>query len=146
MALNYRRILRSKLRVKDEIAEYHFFDNDDYKSWSGISLSVFQKKGGKLTVYTRTQISRSYYDLVHQNRPIRSLRHHFGGTFETDEGKSRYLHPKSTPPLPHQSGCHLAFQTFGGNLIKADIYLMSRTFPNKQWEKTGVLEFVDATS
>src|SRR6266496_890971 len=82
-SLNYRRILRSKLRVKDEIAEYHFFDNDDYKSWSGISLSVFQKKGGKL-------------------------------------------------------------KTFGGNLIKADIYLMSRTFPNKQWEKTGVLEFVDA--
>jgi hypothetical protein len=62
--------------------------------------------------------------------------------FVTDEGKSRYLHPNNPAPKPEQSGCHLAFQQFGDNIIKASIYLSNRTFPNTKKEKGG-LEFLD---
>jgi hypothetical protein len=143
--LNYRRVLHSKLKVSDEVAEYYFFEENEYKSWSGIDLSVFRKKSEGVVVYTRTNVSRSYYDLTHQNHTIRTLKRRFGGSFETDEGKGRYLHPRREPPLPQESGCYLAFQRFGSNLIKADIYLQGRVFPNKQWEKTGILEFMDAS-
>lgn len=142
--LNYRRILQPQLRVEGEIAEYYYFEEKDYKSWSGVGLSVFQKKSEGLYIYTRTPVSRSYYDLTHQNYTIKSIKRRFGGTFVTDEGNGRYFHPEGKPPLPQESGCHLAFQRFGSNLIKADLYLTSRHFPNKQWEKTGILDFIDA--
>jgi hypothetical protein len=141
--MNYRRVSDSKRMLQSQIAEYYFFDQTDYRSWSGIGLYIFREKDGGLLVETRTTISRSYYDLVHQNNTIRGLKRRFGGWFRTDEGKGRYLHPDTKPPLPQESGCHLAFERFGSNLIKADIYLMNRTFPNKQWEQTGVLEFLD---
>src|SRR4051812_33405754 len=64
---------------------YFFFEEKDYRSWSGVELSIL---GGKssVVVSTRTTVSRSYYDLVHQNFTISSLRKRFGGNFKTDEG------------------------------------------------------------
>ena len=45
--------------------------------------------------------------------------------------------------LQAQAGCHLAFQRFGEGLIKADIYLTSREFPQEHWKHTGKIEFLD---
>jgi len=141
-SLDYTRIYRPKVKEDNEIAQFYWYERKDYQSWFGVELIIIRQKEN-LVVYTRTPISRSFWDLEKQNTTIRLLRKRFGGHFHTSEGKNRYFHPEGKPPSPQQSGCHLAFQRFGSNLIKADVYLMNRKFPNKQWDKTGVFEFID---
>jgi len=141
-SLGYEKIYRPKVKGDDEIAQYYWYERDEYQSWSGVELSIY-KIDGVLIIYTRTSIGRSYWDLEKQNTSIKLLKKRFGGYFTTDEGKNRYFHTEGKPPSPQQSGSHLAYQRFGSNLIKADIYLMNRNFPNKQWDKTGVFEFMD---
>ena len=141
--LGFQRILRSRFRDKEELAQYHWFDEADYHSYSGVFLSLTRESDGQVIVYTRTVASRSYFDLTQQNHVIRILKRHFGGTFETDIGKGRYFPIEGSPPNPAQAGCHLAFQRFGGNLIKADIYLISRRFPQEQWKNSGKFEPMD---
>lgn len=117
---------------------YWWFDEADYRSWSGVELSVHHRDGA-VVVETRTPIARSYFDLVHQNETIRLLRRHFGGHFLTDEGRGRYLQPDSDPPTPAASGCHLAFQRFGTNLTSCRVYLHARNFGTpKRHKPTGV--------
>ena len=141
--LGFRRLLRPQLRLEDEIAQYYWFEETDYRSYAGVGLSVCKEKEGQLVVHTRTVAGRSYYDLEQQNRIIRGLKKHFGGTFKTDIGKGRYFPLDGGPPTPAQAGCHLAFQRFGEGLIKADIYLMHREFPQEQWKHIGKFEFLD---
>jgi hypothetical protein len=141
--LGFRRLLRPSFRIEGEIAQYYWFEETDYRSYAGVALSIYMDKDGQLAVYTRTVESRSYYDLEQQNRTIRSLKRRFGGTFETDFGKGRYFPPYGNPPTPPQAGCHLAFQRFGEGLIRADIYLMNREFPQEHWKHTGQIEFLD---
>src|ERR1700726_3004089 len=62
---------------------YDWHDETDYKSSSGVELSINKADSGELSVSTRTPISRSYYDLQQQNRTIAGLRRRFGGTFWT---------------------------------------------------------------
>ncbi|MBI1818089.1 MAG: hypothetical protein HYR72_24175 [Deltaproteobacteria bacterium] len=117
---------------------FHWFDEADYRSWSGIELSIHETQG-TVQVETRTPIGRSYYDLSHQNDTIRLLRKHFGGSFVTDEGRGRYQRPGSGPPSPAASGCHLAFQRFGANLITCHVYFRDREFKSpKRKRPTGV--------
>jgi hypothetical protein len=104
-----------------------WFEEKDYCSWCGVELGIYEHKS-TVTVETRTPISRSYFDLEHQNKTIRLFRKHFGGTFTTDEGRGRYLRPGSGPPTSIASGCHLAFQRFGSNLITGHAYYMYRNF------------------
>ncbi|MGX1325436.1 hypothetical protein ACVMFA_007397 [Bradyrhizobium liaoningense] len=108
---------------------YGWHDTEDHKSWSGVELSI-NNKGGRLSVSTRTPVSRSYYDLEQQNRTISALRKRFGGTFRTDAGNGRYQRAEFGPPPPAASGCHLAFSRFGSNLIRASHYAQSLVFPH----------------
>jgi hypothetical protein len=124
--LSYRRL--GILRYETEaFEEYFFFDETDYRSWSGVELAIHNEQRG-VVVSTRSTVSRSYYDLTHQNHTIRSLRKRFGGDFTTDEGRNRYLQPRFEPPTPAASGCHLAYERFGSNLIKAASFHSSRQF------------------
>jgi len=125
-----------------DIEEYYWFLKDDYQSWTGVELSVY-KENDRIVVGTRTPVSRSYYDLMQQNKTIRLLKKLFGGSFETDEGKNRYMHTSSAPPHPAQAGCHLAFQRFGSNLIKAKIYFEHKNFPDTFKKKPTGLFFMD---
>ncbi len=109
---------------------YHWFDDIDYRSWTGVELSVDKKKGGKLSISTRTTAGRSYFDLEYQNKTISALRKRFGGSFTTDVGVNRCMRPRSGPPAPAASGCHLAFSRFGQNLGKAVMYSQGRIFLN----------------
>lgn len=120
-----------------KIKSYQWFDKENYKSNYGVELSIYQHEGN-LVVTTRTNVSRSYYDLEHQNKTIRLLKKHFGGTFTTDEGKGRYLQPRSGPPEPAAAGCHLAFSSFGSNLIRARQYFDARNFAGKTQETSGI--------
>jgi hypothetical protein len=112
--------------------EYGYYDEADYHSWSGIQLAIHRNAQDEIVVMTRSRIGRSYYDLIHQNYTISTLRKRFGGHFLTDEGRGRYLRPTSGPPPPPASGCYLAFNRFGTNLMLAQGYLEAREFPKFQ--------------
>jgi hypothetical protein len=123
--------LSGRTRFKNVSWEnYHWFDDTDYRSWSGVELSVDKTKGGNLSVSTRTAAGRSYFDLEQQNRTISALRKRFGGSFTTDVGVNRCMRPRSSPPAPAASGCHLAFSRLGTNIGKAVLYSQARTFPD----------------
>jgi hypothetical protein len=135
--LGYSKVSRSRTS-----AEYFWYDDKDYHSYTGVPLSVRTARS-YVIVETTTPVARSYFDLAHQNRTVRELKRLFGGSFSTDEGRGRYGHPSEPPPIPSQAGCHLAFQRFGGNLIRADLYLMHRPKLEKPWSEVGVLPFLD---
>ena len=77
---------------------FYWFDATDYRSWSGVEVSLYLDGHRRVIVGTRTPIARSYYDLTHQNKTIFELQRRFGGSFRTDEGPRRYLKPDSGPP------------------------------------------------
>ncbi len=114
---------------------YFWFDDDEYRSWSGIELdSYVDAETKEVIVGTRTVISRSYFDLIHQNKTISAIRKRFGGQFSTDAGTGRYFRQEDNPPPPAASGCHLSFSRFGSNLIKAHHYINSLQFINEPKE------------
>ena len=102
-----------------------WFEPFDYKSWTGIELNIY-RDNGKIELHTRTRVSRSHWDLTHQNKTIKIIRDLFGGAFRTDEGSGRYLRPGSLPPSPLSSGCYLARWALHNALMKANIFLFSR--------------------
>lgn len=106
---------------------FFWYDEQDYHSWSGVELQVCNENG-QIAIDTRTSISRSYWDLIHQNKTIRLIRDLFGGHFDTDKGRNRYLHPDEPPPSPLVSGCYLARWQFKNALMKSQIYLQARKF------------------
>jgi hypothetical protein len=128
--LGYRKVKGWTHSGEISFESYLWYDEADYRSWAGVELSIDKTKTGELSVSTRSAASRSYYDLVQQNRTIAALRRQFGGTFTTDEGGGRYMRPHSKLPAPAATGCHLAFNRFGSNLIKASQYVGALTFPN----------------
>jgi hypothetical protein len=91
----------------------------------GVELQLYRKKD-ETTVDTRSTVSRSYWDLKHQNKTIKTIRDLFGGHFDTDAGRNKYWHPVDPPPSPLSSGCYLARWRFHNALIKARIYLDTR--------------------
>lgn len=109
----------------ENIGSYFWVDNDEYRSWTGVELNIY-RVSGKLKLHTRTRISRSYWDLTHQNKTVKLVRDLFGGSFRSDEGNGRYLRPSNPPPSPMSSGCYLARWRFNNSLIKVSIYLQAR--------------------
>jgi hypothetical protein len=118
--------VRDGLKVPNRVSGYFWYDETDYRSWSGVELDIYKTARGPVKVTTRSSASRSYWDLVHQNRTLKLLRDLFGGRFETDAGKNRYWRPDEPPPTPLSSGCYLARWRFKNNLQRASIYLMHR--------------------
>jgi hypothetical protein len=122
--LGYKK-LRDAPDVPNMVGSYLWYDENDYKSWYGVELQIYREKG-EITVNTRSTISRSYWDLKHQNKTLKTIRDLFGGHFTTDAGRNRYWHPDEPPPSPLSSGCYLARWQFHNLLGKARIYLMTR--------------------
>ncbi|HEX5036151.1 MAG TPA: hypothetical protein VFX30_03235 [bacterium] len=110
-----------------ELLCYRWFEDRNYHSWSGVELSL-HRRNGSVYVETRTAGAISYFDFKQQNKTIKLIKKHFGGSFETDEGKGRYLSIHESRIPPEASGCHLAFNRFGSNLIASRVYISSRNF------------------
>lgn len=117
--------LRDGLKVRNRVSEFFWYDESDYRSWSGVELGIYKTARGPVRVTTRSSSSRSHWDLVHQNRTLKLLRDLFGGHFTTDAGKNRYWRPDASPPSP-LSGCYLARWRFNNNPQRASIYLIHR--------------------
>jgi hypothetical protein len=122
--------------------DYWFFDETDYRSWSGVELSISPQADRSIIVSTRSPMGRSYYDLALQNKTISLIRRRFGGTFITDEGTGRYLRPRNLAPPPAASGSFLAFSRFDSNLATAMMYVDARAFPPQPWDKNPKLKFL----
>lgn len=120
-------VIRSWLKSTEieDLGRYFWSDDAEYRSWTGVELSIYRFEG-KLKLHTRTRVSRSYWDLTHQNKTVKLIRDLFGGTFNTDMGNGRYLRPGSPPPSPLSSGCYLARWHLHNSLMKAHFYLQSR--------------------
>jgi hypothetical protein len=113
------------LRVPNRVGGYFWYEESEYKSWTGVELDVY-REDGLVKVTTRSRVGRSYWDLSQQNKTLRLIRDLFGGHFSTDAGRNRYWHPDEPPPSPLSSGCFLARWRFHNSLGKARIYLMTR--------------------
>ncbi|WP_315806910.1 MULTISPECIES: hypothetical protein [unclassified Bradyrhizobium] len=122
--LGYKKI-GNPLDIPNQVSSYFWLDENEYKSWTGVELQIY-RKGGEITVDTRSRVSRSYWDLRHQNKTLKTIRDLFGGHFTTDAGRNRYYHPDEPPPSLLSSGCYLARWRFHNALIKARVYLMTR--------------------
>ena len=133
------------LKVPNRVAGYMWFESEDYKSWSGVELDVYKTAKGPVKVTTRSTVSRSYWDLIHQNKTLKMLRDLFGGHFETDAGKNRYWRPTEPAPSPISSGCYLARWRMHNNLGRVRIYLMCRKLEgNIARETASGIDFLDA--
>lgn len=141
--LGYRRV-DDGLKVPNRKGSYLWIDRSDYRSWAGVELSIYKEKDGPVVVSTRSRVSRSYWDLLQQNKTLRLIRDLLGGSFVTDAGKNRYWHPEEPPPKPVASGCYLARWHFHNALIKPQIYLKQRGLDkgNARPEPTGI-SFID---
>ncbi|MGO4722435.1 MULTISPECIES: hypothetical protein [unclassified Inquilinus] len=141
--LGYKKI-QDGLSIPDKVGSYFWYNEDDYKSWSGVELQIY-RKGKDITIDTRSTISRSYWDLTHQNKTLKTIRDFFGGHFITDAGRNRYWRPTESPPSPLSSGCYLARWRFHNALSKARIYLMGRKLEgNMARETPSGFFFIDA--
>lgn len=141
--LGYRRV-SDGLDVPNRIAGYMWYEQTDYRSWSGVELDIYKTPKGPVKVTTRSTVSRSYWDLRHQNRTLKLLRDLFGGHFETDAGRNRYWRPDEPPPSPISSGCFLARWRFHNNMGRAHIYLMNRNLDgNAAREEPSGLDWLD---
>lgn len=123
--LGYRRV-QYGLRVPEMVGSYFWYDENDYRSWSGVELETYREESGEITVTTRSTVSRSYWDLEHQNKTLKIIRDTFGGYFITDAGRNRYWRPDKPAPSPLSSGCFLARWRFHNALGKARIYSQVR--------------------
>jgi hypothetical protein len=123
--LGYEKV-SERLKVPHLVGSYFWYDETDFRSWAGVELHIFKPAKGPVEVETRSTASRSYWDLVHQNRTLKLFRDLFAGHFETDAGKNRYWRPEANPPTPLSSGCYLARWRFNNNIMRAKNYLMHR--------------------
>ena len=121
-----------------KIKEFLWGSRKDYKSWTGIELSLFVKND-TIYVETRSAAGRSYYDLEHQNKTIKSLKTYFGGSFKTDSGKDRCMRITGKPPKPAESGCYMTYNRFGHNLLRAHQYFRNRNFGVHKPELSGII-------
>jgi hypothetical protein len=128
---------------KGLISRHYWFEEKDYRSYTGVLVVVRKGNGRDLEVETHAPGARSYWDYEQQVRTIRTLRRFFGGRFETDSGTNRFWADVPLRALPAQAGCHRAFERLGRNIIRAHIYLMNRAFPQQQWQQLTGFDELD---
>ena len=137
------RSAKDGLRIPNRVGSYMWYEENEYRSWTGVELNVYLD-GGRITIDTRSRVSRSYWDLDHQNRTLKLIRDLFGGNFTTDAGRNRCWRPDAPPPSPLSSGCYLARWRFHNALGKARVYLMTRKLEGDiARDKPAGLVFVD---
>lgn len=85
----------------------HWFDEDDYKSTTGVELTVFPMRDeekeystGEWAMHVRNTYSATWHDVYMLNQFLREARRKFGGNIIGDYGKNRYAtlwEDESTP-------------------------------------------------
>jgi hypothetical protein len=113
--LGYVRLPRSVLTSKGTI-DFFYQPDDDYKYLEGISASVYSSKRGHLEVDTHTRIWGSRYEIDFHNKTVKELKRRFGGSFESDNGRNRYLTSYGRYLDKAEAGCYQAYGRFYANV------------------------------
>ena len=138
--LGYHRDKRTRATRKKDLPTYRHFEKKDYRSYAPLIAEMY-RDGSTLQVVTATLVIRSHFDNEQHNRTLRRLRDCFGGDFESDLGKNRYLKYDGVRRTPAESGCFLAYCTAGYNIGMAERYLSDRSFtPSPRDSGLGISE------
>jgi hypothetical protein len=92
---------------------------DDYKYFQGIEAELAFGSHKRVIVYTRTNIWRSRADTDLHNHTVRQLQKRFGGYFESDSGKNKYLTNYNPYIEKDEAGCHQAYSRFFSSIQTA---------------------------
>lgn len=111
--------------IPNRVGSYFWLASYPDISFVGVELNVY-KENNVITVYTRSRIGRSYWDLSQQNKTIKYLHDYLGGSFETDEGKGRYLYRQAEESSRLAAGLYLSRWIFHNALLKPHIFLDNR--------------------
>lgn len=121
--LGYQKV-KEPFTIENQTGSYMWLGNDNEISFVGVELSIY-KYDDYTSVQTRTRMGRSYWDLKHQNKTISLLHSIFGGSFETDEGKNRYMKFAGEAPSKLSCALYLPRWILHNETIKSQIYLSS---------------------
>ncbi len=142
--LGYERFKGRHPLRQPNVIDFGWFSTSHYESNVGVELHLRRAETGKLIVYTRTPLSRSYHDLLQQNRTIREIKRRFGGTFVTDEGKNRCWSTKGISPLvPAARGARRAYSHLRFSLFQIAIYRQSISIAPERKKIAGI-EWMDS--
>lgn len=117
---------RDRYSIPERVGCYFWLADFPDISFVGVELSIY-KNDNIIRVETRTRVGRSYWDLIQQNKTIKYLHDYLGGSFETDEGKNRYLYCDEIEPSRLESGLYLSRWIFHNALITPQIHLDNRS-------------------
>lgn len=129
--LGYKRSGTYRHLGRPDVASLHYFEEQDYRSWTTIELSIHPRQKNKgFIVATRTRIGRSHYDFAMQNRTVLEFKKRFGGTTYKDGGNGEGYDPGPAIPPP-ASGCKLALNRLDWNLSRINLYLYKANPPTQ---------------
>ncbi|WP_294403957.1 hypothetical protein [uncultured Ruminococcus sp.] len=115
---------------------YYFFKNDDYKYLCGVSLQI-SRTDNSISVYTRTPIYCSFYDLEFQNSTIRKIKKQFGGYFISENGRNRYFIIGTDNTTPPERGCYAAHERLS-NRFNELLFLLDNV--NQDYNQAEAME------
>lgn len=113
--------------IDGQIGSYIWHEREDYKSWTGVELSIYQNDEG-LTVHSRSRYGGSYWDVRKMNETMRVYRDFAGGYFISDEGRNRFFSSDYGRVSPIASGCYIARWRFQNAVSLAQLYRSARNF------------------
>lgn len=132
------------LKVPSRVGCYFWYNEEHYRSYTGVELDLYRKPNGKIIATTRSRAGRSYWDLEQQNRTLKLFRDLMGASFTTDAGRNRYWRPDEPPPPALASGCFLARWRFHNDVGRAKVYLMNRKLEGQlSQDKSSGFGFMD---
>lgn len=98
------------------------YDRKSREQITGVSVTISGKS--PIQVHTRTTIWRSIKDHEIHNWTIKQVKGRFGGHFNSDEGKNRYLYFNGVERRQAEAGCDLAYYDFRNNIAIVHGFLM----------------------
>jgi hypothetical protein len=101
---------------------FYYFENKDYLSISGVLATINISETNQVSVYLRSQIFASNFDIAHFNKTALQLRKRFGGYFVSDFGKNRYIRDSKINRVKAEAGCYQSYTNFENNITTAKIY------------------------
>lgn len=141
--LGYTRLYRDPLTPKGFLA----FSNhpNDYKYFQGVYAVLGFDKDEGLIVETRTNIWRSRFDTDLHNYTVKQVKNRFGGYFESDSGKNKYLINNNPYIERDEAGCYQAYSRFLSNIQTASFTIKTwqKAKTSRDWSSLTGMPFLD---
>ena len=123
-------------------------------TYVGIELNISKEINNQIEIETRTRVGRSFLEIQHQNLTIKTIKNCFGGRFETDHGKNRYLDEEDCSPerTPISMALYIQKWKLNNSLLPIKIYsdFIDEAIPKNSpagnifSDQLGVLPIIDS--